>query len=477
MDKSDRVCYNISMKRIAIIILGLLVNLITTNVYATSSTAAAIDHHTLAPVLKKAMPAVVNVSVRGQLPPIILPYGQIPDHLKPETPLQPGTPFPPDIKITPKFEGVGSGIIVNAKQGYILTNAHVIKDAKIIIVTLKDGRRLEGKVLGADEQSDIAVIQVKARHLSAISFADSDEMKVGDFVAAIGNPFGLSQTVTAGVVSGLGRSHLGIEGYENFIQTDAPINPGNSGGALINMQGKLVGINTAIVTPYPIGGSVGIGFAIPSNMAKSVMEQIIKYGKVEHSIIGIIVQNVTPSLADALHLTNTKGALVSQVIPESPADEAGIKVKDIIIALNGKPVSNAFQVGTTVGLLRPGTKVGLKIIRNGKTRSVYPITISHQKVKEIQERIQKPLLNGLALRNFNQLENDQQTTGVQIIDVDEFSLAYSSGLRPGDIILSANEQPVTNIDELKKISKRHPDNLLLKITRRDGGDIFVVLEM
>jgi serine protease Do len=463
------------MKRIALISLGIIVNLLTTNIYATSSTAAAIDHQTLAPMLKKVMPAVVNVSVRGQLPPIILPYEQIPDYLKPEAP-QPGTPFSPDIKVTPKFEGIGSGVIVNAEHGYILTNAHVTKDAKIIIVTLKDGRRLEGKVLGADEQSDIAVIQVKAKHLDAISFADSDEAKVGDFVAAIGNPFGLSQTVTAGVISGLGRSQLGIEGYENFIQTDAPINPGNSGGALVNMQGQLVGINTAIISPYSVGGSVGIGFAIPSNMAKSVMEQIIKYGKVEHSIIGVIVQNVTPSLADALNLSSTKGALVSQVLPESPADESGIKVKDIIISLNGKPVSSAFQVGTTVGLLRPDTKINLKIIRNGKTINVSPTTISPKKVKEIQESLQKPLLYGLSLKNFNQLENDQQTTGVQVMDVDEFSLAYSSGLRPGDVILSANEQSVTNIDDLKKIAIRYPNSLLLKVNRRDGGDIFVVLE-
>lgn len=475
MDKNLSVCYNTIMRRIAIISVGILVNLLVTNIYATSSTAAAIAHQTLAPMLKKVMPAVVNVSVRGQLPPIILPYEQIPDYLKPQTPLQPGSPSP-DIQITPKFEGVGSGVIVNSAHGYILTNAHVIKDAKIIIITLKDGRRLEGKVLGADEQSDIAVIQVKARHLDAISFADSDIAKVGDFVAAIGNPFGLSQTVTAGVISGLGRSQLGIEGYENFIQTDAPINPGNSGGALVDMQGHLVGINTAIVSPYSVGGSVGIGFAIPSNMAKSVMEQIIKYGKVEHSIIGVIVQNVTPSLADALNLSSTKGALVSQVLPESPADEAGIKVKDIIIALNGKPVSNAFQVGTTVGLLRPDTKINLKIVRNGKTINVHPTTISPKKIKEVQESIQKPLLYGLSLRNFNQLENDQQTTGVQVIDVDEFSLAYSSGLRPGDVILSANEQSISNIDELKKIAARHPDSLLLKVNRKDGGNIFVVLE-
>ncbi len=452
-------------------IVFLLLILFSVNIYANPSTAAAVNHKTLAPMLKNVMPAVVNISVRGQLPPIMLPYpyGQQP-------PQHPGLPLPPDIKITPKFEGVASGVIVNAKQGYILTNAHVVKDAKIIIVTLKDGRRMEGKLLGADEKSDIAVIQIRAKHLNQISFADSDTMEVGDFVAAIGNPFGLNQTVTAGVVSGLGRSHLGIEGYENFIQTDAPINPGNSGGALVNMQGKLVGINTAIITPYSIGGSVGIGLAIPSNMAKSILQQIIKYGKVEHSLIGVIVQNITPALAEALDLPNTNGALVSEVNPGTPAYKAGIKPKDIIISLNGKTIRNAFQVSTKVGLMRPGTKITLKILQNGKTKTVYPVTISPKQIKAIQERIAKPLLNGLSLRNYNQLEDNQQISGVQVIDADEFSLAYSSGLRPGDVILEANEQPIANIEQLRKIAAKYPDSLLLKVRREDGVDNFMVLE-
>jgi serine protease Do len=459
------------MKKFIIFILLTLFNL---NIYANPATPAALDHKTLAPMLKNVMPAVVNISVRGQLPPIMLPY---PYGQQPQLPEQPGLPqLPPDIKITPRFEGVGSGVIVDAKQGYILTNAHVVKDAKIIIVTLNDGRHMEGKLLGADEKSDIAVIQIRAKHLNQIAFADSDTLAVGDFVAAIGNPFGLSQTVTAGVVSGLGRSHLGIEGYENFIQTDAPINPGNSGGALVNMQGKLVGINTAIITPYSIGGSVGIGLAIPSNMDQSVLQQIIKYGKVEHSLIGVIVQNITPALAEALNLPNTNGALVSEVNPGTPAHQAGIKPKDIIIALNGKPIRNAFQVSTKVGLTRPGTKIELKILHNSKTKTVYPVTISPKKIKAIQEHMVKPLLNGLSLKSYNQLENNQQISGVQVIDVDEFSLAYSSGLRPGDVILEANEQPIPDIDQLRKIAAKHPDSLLLKVRREDGGNIFMVLE-
>ncbi|MCK4609153.1 MAG: trypsin-like peptidase domain-containing protein, partial [Gammaproteobacteria bacterium] len=348
------------MKKFAATFTFALLTIFTVNAYATSSAVAAVGNSTLAPMLNKVMPAVVNISVRGQLPTMTLPYSKIPKELRPDTKSQ-AVPPNADIQITPRFEGVGSGVIIDAKHGYILTNAHVVKNAKLIIVTLKDGRRLQGKTIGADEKSDVAVVQIKAKHLQAISFGDSDNVQVGNFVAAIGNPFGLSQTVTSGIVSGLGRSHLGIEGYENFIQTDAPINPGNSGGALVNMHGQLVGINTAIITPSKLGGSVGIGFAIPSNMAKSVMDQIIKYGKVEHSVMGIIVQNITPALSDALQLSSTKGALISEVSPGMPAAKAGLKSKDIIISLNGKPAHNAFQISTNVGLLRPGSKVTLKV--------------------------------------------------------------------------------------------------------------------
>ncbi len=452
------------------ILCGLLLNIC---IYAAPPTQIS-NHLTLAPMLRNVMPAVVNISVRGQLPPIILPYEKLPKELQPEpeSPLAPR----PDIKITPRFEGVGSGVIIDAENGYILTNAHVVKDAKVIIVTLNDGRRLQGKTLGADKQLDIAVIQVKAKHLNAIEFGDSDSLKVGDYVAAIGNPFGLSQTVTSGVISGLERSQLGIEGYENFIQTDAPINPGNSGGALVNMQGELVGINTAIVTPYSVGGSVGIGLAIPSNMAKSVMQQIIKYGKVEHSLIGVIVQNITPALADAFNINKTTGALISDVSPGFPAARAGIKDKDIIIKLNGKPVQNAFQVSNTIGLLRPGTRVTLEILRNARTKTIHMVTVSAKEAKAIQDQMQKPLLVGLALRDFNQLENNEQITGVQVLDVDEFSLAYSAGLRPGDVILSANNKSISNIDQLKHVAAKQTDSMLLKVKRMGGGNIFMVLE-
>jgi len=421
--------------------------------------------NTLAPVLNQIMPAVVNISVRGQLPPMPAPIGRYSRNERSNRSLQ----------IAPKFEGIGSGIIVNAEYGVILTNAHILKDVKIITVTLNDGRRIQGRILGMDAKSDIAVIQINARHLTAISLADSDQVKVGDFVAAIGNPFGLSQTVTSGVVSALDRGDLGIEGYGNFIQIDAPINPGNSGGALINMEGKLIGLNTAIITPYSTGGSVGIGLAIPSNMCKNVMDQVLKYGKVEHGMLGVLVQNVTPALAAAMALPDTKGALISQILPGSPAEKMGLKPQDIILELNHKQIINASQVSATIGLLKPGTTVDLKVRSSGKIRSLLIVISSAEAQQALAAKIEKPLLSGLAFMDINQLENNQITKGVMVLDVDDFSFARSCGLRQGDIIISANNQPITKIEQLQKIASEHSNALLLNI-KRDGANIFLVLE-
>lgn len=430
---------------------------------ALASIPANLSNETLAPMLKQVMPAVVNLSVRGQLPSI---------HLPPLAEDMPG------FKFTPKFSSLGSGVIVDAKNGYVLTNAHVIKDAKVIIVTLKDGRRLPGKLLGKDEKSDVAVVQIKAKQLEELKFGNSDDLNVGDFVATIGSPFGLNQTATSGVISALNRSDLGLEGYENFIQTDAPINPGNSGGALVNMKGELIGMNTAIIAPSGIGGNVGIGFAIPSNMCKSVLQQIIKYGKVEHSILGVMVQNISPALADAMKLPDSKGALITQVNPDTPAAKAGIKTKDVVISVNGKPVRNAFQIRTMIGLMRPGSEVTLQVRREGKLRAVKAVTISVEKAKKQAESLDKPLLYGLSLKDFDLLDNTQHISGVEVLYVDDYSVAYSSGLRPGDIILSANNQPVTSINKLQEIAKKSPNRLLLKVKQGGilGGDIFLVLE-
>jgi serine protease Do len=448
-----------------IFLAALLLVLTASVVAANLPTMFSSNTNTLAPMLKNVMPAVVNISVRGIMPPMHVPYKATPN-----SPAQ-------DVVVSPKFEGLGSGIIIDAKHGYILTNAHVVQDAKIIVVTLHDGRTLRANFVGGDEMSDIAILQINAKHLTAIPMGDSSKLKVGDFVATIGSPYGLNQTVTSGVISGLGRSGLGIEGYENFIQTDAPINPGNSGGALVDMQGRLVGMNTAILSPEESGGNVGIGFAIPINMCKSVIYQIIKYGKVEHSVLGVIVQNVTPALADVLHVPNTDGALVAQVTPGTPAAKAGLRSKDIILKINNEPMLNASQVSTTIGLMRPGSRVTLLIRRGRSTLITSAVTISLDKVKAMDEKAPKHLLDGLVLKEYDQLENNQQIRGIQIRYVDDFSVAYSCGLRVNDVIVAANDQRVTTIDQLEKIARRNPDQLLLQVKRGMGGSIiYLVLE-
>jgi serine protease Do len=421
------------------------------------------DNSSLAPMLQNVLPGIVNIATRGELPPLSIP---ILDDLKQKH----------DVKISPKFEELGSGVIVDADKGYVITNAHVVKDAKVISVTLNDGRVFPAKVVGADNDADIAVIQINAKRLYQLKFGDSDKLKVGDFVSAIGTPFGLQQTVTSGVVSGLDRSNLGIEGYENFIQTDAPINPGNSGGALINMQGEVIGINTAIFTSSPIGGNIGVGFAIPSNMAKSVMEQLIKYGKVEHSVIGIVVQNLTPSLAEAMHLTKPDGALVSEVMPETPAAQAGIKSKDVILTINNSNIRNAAQVSNTVSVIRPDSKITLRVLRDNKELTLTATTASKDKLTEAGKNAPKSLLDGLRLMDFNQLINNEGIKGVEILYVDDASVAYSNGVRRGDVIVSAANQPVATIEDLRRIARENPRQLLLETKRAGEASLFIVLE-
>jgi serine protease Do len=416
----------------------------------------------LAPMLKKILPGVVNIAVRGELPMMKIP---VLDQQKRQR----------EVNIAPKFEDLGSGVIVDAEHGFIITNAHVIKDARSITVTLNDGRQMRARTVGYDAPSDIAVLQIPAKRLSAASFGNSDQLQVGDFVCAIGTPFGLQQTVTSGVVSGLERSNLGIEGYENFIQTDAPINPGNSGGALVNMKGDLVGINTAIITPSQTGGNVGVGLAIPSNMVRSVMEQLVKYGKVERGVLGVMVQNVTPALAQAMKLGVKEGALVSQVVPGSPAFVAGIKPRDVIVNIMGNSVHSAAQISNTIGLLRVGSKVNLQVERNGQLVSLSGDIVPPEKLKDALMG-KTTLLSGVALRNFNQLLGGNLIQGVEVIGIDDASIAYSNGIRLGDVIINANNQPVRDINELKNMAKENDKNLLLEVRRGEGGDIFLVLE-
>ena len=315
---------------------------------------------TLAPILKEITPGVVNVAVRGRVSreqnpllrdPFFRRFFDLPEQ-------------PPDRE----FQAAGSGVIVDAKQGYILTNNHVIAKAEQIIVGLRDGRRMKAELVGADPEADVAVIKVEPDDLGAVPLGDSDALEVGDFVVAIGNPFGLGQTVTSGIVSALGRSGLGIEGYEDFIQTDASINPGNSGGALVNLRGELVGINTAILGPT--GGNIGIGFAIPINMARQIMDQIVTYGEVRRGQLGVAIQDLTPELAKGLKTKARNGAVVAQVMAGSAAETAGLQRGDVIVKINGVPVRNAAHLRNEIGLARVGEAVELRIDRAGEARTL-----------------------------------------------------------------------------------------------------------
>ena len=315
----------------------------------------------LAPMLINITPGVVNIAVKGRVreqnpllqDPFFRRFFNIPNgqgYAERET------------------QATGSGVIIDAAQGYVLTNAHVVENETSITVTTKDNRRYPAKLVGRDTDTDVAVLKIEPGHLTAVPLGDSDKLQVGDFVVAIGNPFGLGQTVTSGIVSALGRSGLGIEGYEDFIQTDASINPGNSGGALVDLHGDLVGINTAILAPG--GGNIGIGFAVPINMARRVMDQLVRYGEVKRGRIGVTIQDLTPDLAQAMNTTRTNGAVIARVEPGSSADLAGLKSGDLVVAVNGVPVKSGTQLRNTIGLTRIGEDVKLTVDRGGSEKSL-----------------------------------------------------------------------------------------------------------
>lgn len=416
----------------------------------------------LANMLHQIMPAVVNITAQGDAP--ITQATQKPSGIPPKGILP---------NQFPRFQAVGSGVIIDAENGYIVTNAHVLRHADVIIVSLSDGRKLKARKTGEDPSTDIAVIQVYAKHLQGIPLANANNLKVGDFVAAVGNPFGLQQTVTSGMVSALNRS-IGIEGplgYENFIQTDASINPGNSGGALVDIEGKLVGINTAIIAP--LGGNIGIGFAIPSNMVQNVVSQLIKYGKVQRGQLGIMVQDLTPDLADAFKMPDAKGALVTQVSPSSSAERAGLKPKDVIQNLNGETITNAAQLRSIVGTLPVGTKLDVTALRN---KQRIKVNANIQPAEDPDKIEHKNLFDGVRLSNFVQLDLRQRAIkGVLVLQVDDSSNAWLAGLRPADVILSANDTDIVDIDHLAKLtSDKNIDQVLLKV-RRDNGIIFIAI--
>lgn len=431
---------------------------------------------TLAPVLKTVMPAVVNVAVQGILPSSSsLPEdnndenddnnSEKPPQLMPEKPR--------------KFSNIGSGVIVDPQNGVIITNEHVIRNANLITVTLNDGRRLKAKLIGGDSETDIAVLKVDAKNLKSIAMGDSDKAEVGDFVVAIGNPFGLnsfgnSQTATFGIISATKRSDLNIEGVENFIQTDAAINPGNSGGALVNAKGELIGINTAIISPY--GGNVGIGFAIPINMAKDVTEQLIKFGSIHRGLMGIFVQHLTPELAQAMGFSEEfQGAIVSQVNEDSPAEKAGLKPGDIITQINDTKITQATQIKTTIGLLRVGSEAKITINRDGKTMTLSAI-VTDIKTHEQKLQAHNPFLYGLSLKSFEQDSPlHGHIIGVQVVGASENSAGWRAGLRPGDVIIAANKQPTPNVKTLQIIAQQKKQQLLVRVLRGPGALYLLII--
>ncbi len=415
---------------------------------------------TLAPVLEGVTPAVVNISVSGKK----VTKQAIPEQFR----FFFGPDLPPDQIQEQPFQALGSGVIIDSDKGYVITNFHVIQEADEIKVTLKDGREFTAKKIGEDQQSDIALLQIKAKDLSQVKLANSDQLRVGDFAIAIGNPFGLGQTVTSGIVSALGRSGLNIENLENFIQTDAAINSGNSGGALINLRGELIGINTAILGPN--GGNIGIGFAIPSNMVKDLTDQIIKYGEVRRGVLGVMGGELTTDLAKAFGYDKQNGAFVSQVMPGSAADNAGIKAGDIIVSINDNPVRSFGELRAKVATMGAGKVVNLGIIRDGKAQTVQ-VTLKQSDEMTTPVKSIHPALEGAKLENT---KKGQQPQGVEVAEVAPKSPAAAIGLRKGDVIAGINRLRVNNMNDFSKAIKGRTDVLALNIIRGDSS-LYLVL--
>jgi serine protease Do/serine protease DegQ len=414
----------------------------------------------LAPMVKRISPSVVNIATRGTIK-------EKPGQRNPLL----DDPFfrrffdtPPDSKPRERqFQSAGSGVIVDAKNGYIITNHHVVENASEITITLLDNRSFAAKVIGSDEGADIAVLQAKQPNLVAMALGDSAHLEVGDFVVAIGNPFGLQHTVTAGIVSALGRSGINPEGYEDFIQTDASINPGNSGGALVNLKGELVGINSAILSGS--GGNIGIGFAIPVNMVKGVMDQLIKYGQVKRGILGVNIYNVTPEIAKEFGLTDSSGALVAGVAQGSSAEHAGIKTGDIITSINGIAMKSAGELRNAIGMLRVGDKVDIGLLRDGKPRQVTALIAERSEAESASAADINPGLEGA------ELADAPDSGGVLVRSVQDGSPAAQAGIKSNDLIVGVGRTRVSNTKTFREAAKGA--NVLVLNVRR-GSAVFLI---
>jgi len=414
----------------------------------------------LAPMVKRVSPAVVNIATRGTIK-------EKPGQRNPLL----DDPFfrrffdvPPDAKPRERqFQSAGSGVIVDAKNGYIITNHHVVENASEITVTLLDNRSFSAKVVGSDEGADIAVLQAKQPNLVAMALGDSSKLEVGDYVVAIGNPFGLQHTVTAGIVSALGRTGINPDGYEDFIQTDASINPGNSGGALVNLRGELVGINSAILSGS--GGNIGIGFAIPVNMAKGVMDQLIKYGQVKRGVLGVNIYDVTPDVAKEFGLADATGALVAGVAQGSAAEHAGVKTGDIIVSINGTPMRNATELRNSIGMLRVGDQVEIGLLRDGKPLKVTAL---------VAERSETDVANAVDIHRGLEgadLADAPDGAGVLVRAVQEGSPAAQAGLRANDLIVAIGRAPVASLKSFREAAKGA--NLLLLNVKRGSAVVLI----
>lgn len=423
---------------------------------------------TLAPLLAEVTPAVVNISVESSQSVEMNPLFNDP-FFRRFFDMQP-LPQQPQPR---QQMSAGSGVIINAEEGYILTNNHVVENGDRIIVKLKDRRQFDAELVGSDPATDIALVKIEAESLTALDLGNSDRLQVGDYVLAIGNPFGLGQTVTSGIVSALGRSGLNIEGYEDFIQTDASINPGNSGGALITLDGRLVGINTAIIAPS--GGNVGIGFAVPANMAEAVVGQLIEFGEVQRGLLGVTIQDFNPDLAEAFGIEAGEGAIITKVEPDSAAEAAGLQAGDLIVSIDGRPIAGSADLRSQVGLKRTGRAIVIGIIRDGEPQSVEATLRRGPKITTQSRDHGMQWFTGAELRDLEAGDPMYgEISGVAVIRVEPGSRAARSGLEAGDIILAVNRKPVASVAELREqISK--VDRALALTVQRGSARIFLIM--
>ena len=445
------------MNRFRILVLGVLLIITGAAAAALPGNADGEPLPSLAPLVERVAPAVVNIRV-SQTVSTRSPFGDDAFRRFFGLPDMPGG--------SREVASAGSGVIVDATRGYILTNHHVVASADEIQISLINGSILDAEIVGSDAATDIAVLKVEADDLVEMPIGDSGSIRVGDFVLAIGNPFGLGHTVTSGIISALGRTGISSNGYEDFIQTDASINPGNSGGALVNMRGELVGINSAIISRS--GGNVGIGFAVPTEIASSVMRQLLDFGEVRRGLLGVSIQTIDAEVAKALDATVDSGALIALVEPGSAAEKAGLKVDDIIIEVNEKKITGASELRNTIGLMGSGEKVNIKYIRDGKTRS----TTAQLGQQQVTQSVGTDIHPGLDGAQFAS-SSTSADGGVEVTEVEPGSPAAQRGLRAGDVITAVNRRPVRNLQQLTEIASTN--RILFLLVQR--GDRALMLQI